>query len=423
MTMQLDGIEWKDEVGVILHIGAGYGGDLAALQALPATRILLVEPNSGCLPELRNAARQDARIEVIEAAVSTMPTARAPLHVFNIEAQSSLRTPTDALRTLFPALRQIAAPEVALISPEALLAQALPDGVRGGLAIIDAPGETGALLEGLLAAGLAGRVEYLLLRLSREVLFEGGTDAGTVLETAREGGYQLLSSDEADSDFPVYLLRVDIVARALGAKLLRVEGEVAERDAQIAELSVIKQSVEQRVQEQASDLEATRATLRQKDAQIARMRGQIENSAQGVREKTESLEAVRAKLDAQVEASAERQKEQADRIAELEAMLYAQKATAEAQLVALEASLAANLERIAALEVQGDARGAELEAARTRIAELDADRQAVLTERELQSAEMKGELEAARERIEDLIAAEHVAVNSVCELEFAQVER
>ncbi|MBU2963486.1 hypothetical protein KO516_22185 [Citreicella sp. C3M06] len=237
MTMQLAGIDQENCPEVILHIGAGYGEDLPALLDLSATRIVLVEPNPDCLAELEMMARGDTRVELISAAVSAAetPPARAPLHVFNMQAHSSLRAPSPALATLFPALREIDAPMVDVLSLSALLDRlALPEDVSV-LVLLDAPGESAALLAELVQSGRMLQFDQVLLHAGAEPLYESELPLSEALALVQDAGYRLVSRDNGDPDFPACVLRVDAVSR-LGVALSEAQAEAAHQADRIAGL-------------------------------------------------------------------------------------------------------------------------------------------------------------------------------------------
>ncbi|PIE06363.1 MAG: hypothetical protein CSA74_12925, partial [Rhodobacterales bacterium] len=150
--MTIQSIESLEEraLGTVVHVGAGCGDGLEDTLSLPAKRVVLVEPNPACLPPLQRIAQTNGRVTLLDVAVSAQdsPPETAPLHVWNTTALASLRDATG-LRRLFPGLREVTTPTVRLMSVPALLAHCAPKAEDANLLILDAPGETGAIIEQL----------------------------------------------------------------------------------------------------------------------------------------------------------------------------------------------------------------------------------------------------------------------------------
>lgn len=192
---------------MLLHIGAGNGDDLGAWLARDLSDIILIEPNPECRKPLAEAAGRDPRVDIVEAAIAPAD-GEAPLHVFNMAAQSSLRRPTG-LSALFPGLREVGTPTVETLSVDRLLDRAgLPDGNAAAM-VLDAPGLEYDILVRLAELGALTRFREISLHGTRTACFEGGRPIGASRGLLEAEGFVLADKIGNDPDFPVLLMRLD----------------------------------------------------------------------------------------------------------------------------------------------------------------------------------------------------------------------
>ena len=235
-----------DRPRLILHLGAGEGGDLDAHLASGAAHVALVEPNPASLRRLRQRVAGRADVDVHPLAVAA-ETGRATLTVFNLTPLSSLRPPTE-LTTLFPGLRPVATPEVATTDMADLLAllptpdpaldpgsdtgPAAPAGAREWL-VIDTPGEEATVLDGLARAGAERRFDRIALHCGTTSHYAGSPTAEALRGRLEAVGYRLETVEETDPDRPCLIFRLDR-ARLENAALRKA---LAERTAAFRELN------------------------------------------------------------------------------------------------------------------------------------------------------------------------------------------
>ncbi|MEL6210000.1 MAG: hypothetical protein AAFR44_07430, partial [Pseudomonadota bacterium] len=249
--------------GALVWVGLRVGEDLAALQALPAERIVLVAADPAAGPVLEAAAAADPRL-VVRLAALAEARGRAPLHVTNMPSLTALRPVTAATAATLPGLREIATPEVATAPLPDLLrlpARASRDGLGGGpedepedglglegseaggpdhhgpkhqepdkdgpkrdgpedgqariaLLIVDSAGQEAVLQEALVGSAVAA-VGQVLLRLPLTPMHDGSLAAEPLLAALQAAGWRLAASAVAeDPAFACHLLTPPSVAPA-----------------------------------------------------------------------------------------------------------------------------------------------------------------------------------------------------------------
>lgn len=206
-TGQIAVVDSRAPLDAIVHIGAGAGADAGAIVATRARKIVLIEPNAELAVGLRRRFEDDERVTVVPAAVSAQE-GESPLHVLNVAALSSLRAPR-ALNELFPGACELMTVAVRTRAIASLLDETCLSPDAANLLIIDAPGEEGVIVDGLVAAEPAGRVRHVLLRCGQEAFFEGGTTAQELVGRLEAAGYRLEWRSTDDPDFPQFRLAYD----------------------------------------------------------------------------------------------------------------------------------------------------------------------------------------------------------------------
>lgn len=268
---------------VILYLGAGQGRDLAGVLAQPARRIVLVEPNSDCLPVLKEFAADDDRIEILSLAVAGK-TGKAPFYACNFADLSSLHRPTR-LSELFPGLRVEETREVETLSMERVLQRVAPEPEGSNLLIVDATADAQTVVEGLEQADDPSLFETVILRGAAESLYEDSQPLGVLAERLQSIGYSALSETTEDPDFPEY--RLQISPQALELKRLRSLLEDAEQRASRAEeLSEQLDAAQKQLaatSEEASGAAASAAKLQAVQSQQLDQMQQLEKAEEAAR--------------------------------------------------------------------------------------------------------------------------------------------
>lgn len=192
-----------NNINAIVHIGAGRGRELNDYLASPAQQIILVEPNPRLVAELRRLGEADARIRVVEAAVSNS-SADNLLQEYNLPDVNSLYTATG-LRQLFPGLRLLGQLPVSTLTGQELLDHCALEGEDNTL-IIEAPGAELAIIETLTEAGGIDKFSRIAINCAEEPLYDSPSHAGAVLKLLQEQGFDLVHRDDTDPDWPNWVL-------------------------------------------------------------------------------------------------------------------------------------------------------------------------------------------------------------------------
>ena len=420
-------------VGSVIHIGAGRGGDLPALLASSAENVILVEPAPAALAYLRKLPRDD-RVRILPVAVSDR-VGQVPLRNFNLVAATGLCNPTDALRDIYPGLRELEQVAVDCVLLTDVFAEAKLDTDKSNLLIIDAPGSEQQIVAELLRLKPAERVSHVLLRAGRSVLYEGAAGFGDLCSTLQKGGYRTEQVFDLDPDFPEALFRLELLAvenedlrAALGAaeaERATLQQANAEAEKQLAELRASRQAL--------AELEAALAAEREQRIQAAKA------SEAKERDLVDRLEFVTKERDtllakvAEVRAALVEEQKERKTAAELAAQLTDRLAAADEAAAANASKLAemeAAFEQHRAEQAKAASREAEL---KKRMAELDASLKARIAEvqtrdealarersaREAQAKEAEARLsDAARqlERVTEMQVASQVDHDKLAEL-------
>lgn len=250
LTHALDGL--PRPVALVAHLGAGSGEALDRWLASGAETVLLVEAEPEAAADLLARAAGEARVRVVQAAVSGDPRPR-PFHVANFADLSSLRAPAPALRELFPGLRIVSDEVVTPRDPVAVLGESLPAEDKGSaLLVLETPGETLGILEALEKAGTLHRFDAICLQEGVEPLYAGAAPMAEIRDRLARAGYDLRDEPQPeDPDRPRLVARLDRAA-------LRLRELKTETEAQKAEIA--------RLRDAAAASEAELGTLREATA-------------------------------------------------------------------------------------------------------------------------------------------------------------
>lgn len=265
-----------NNIDAIVHIGAGRGRELNEYLASSAQQIILVEPNPRLVTQLRRLGEADARIRVIDAAVSNSSEHNL-LREYNLPNVNSLYRATGLIQ-LYPGLRELGQLPVSTLTGQELMNHCVLQG-DNNLLIIEAPGSELAIIETLTEAGAIDKFSRLAINCAEDTLYDSPSHAGAVLKLLQEQGFDLVHRDDADPDWPSWVfqrnaLKQQFTALTLQYKAttmeletarneldeLRIKSAVAqenldarerERDAVRDELSVLTEQLEQAQDRQA----------------------------------------------------------------------------------------------------------------------------------------------------------------------------
>lgn len=234
---------------------------------------------------LPGALRGADAVERIEA-VLALTADGAELSRYSLPDLYSLSPPTAALMSLMPGLKLAEAVAVPVVTSEVLGKKlAACDGAFR--VVIDTPGDEGTVLDFLDKTGVLDRVTTLALRCGVEPFFKNAAHINNLLAMLATKGFSIVAQDkDEDSDWPVYVLKLDIRARLI--KSLEVAGAQAQadlaaaREEQAAERDAAKAAAAQAAEAQTAlkaDLEArtkerdaAKAVAAQRETTLAKLR-------------------------------------------------------------------------------------------------------------------------------------------------------
>ncbi|MGD9923265.1 MAG: FkbM family methyltransferase, partial [Pseudorhodoplanes sp.] len=358
----LAAIEQREEIGTILHLGAGWGNELAACLETGAREVVLVEPNADFLSALEREAENNPRVRLLPVAVSAKP-GRAPFHLLNFSSRSSLNVPTG-LSEIFPGLREVAEVVVETLSIDQILERLALDVDASHVLIVDCPGAEHVVLDSLLSIDRMLQFRHVFLYGAKEIMYDGSRSIDELVALLEKHGYQVEGRDTTDPDFPGFRMRLDPLSldnARLGAQL----------------------------QQTLIETETLRAEVAARNDRIA----QLEKALTEARDEATGIGGARADIEAMLEAANGRLAVRDIRVAELETALdqarsmaeFAGKACGEA-----ETRLKAETDRLAERDIEI----AELERALTVVREAAADVGKTRVEAEARLAEVSSRLAA-----------------------------
>lgn len=256
---------------VILHIGAGQGGQLEEWLASGAQRIVLFEPHPGLAKRLTRAWQGKPSVSVVPRAIAAEAGART-LQEYNLPEANSLRAPT-ALKRLFPGLKHINDYPVQAITPDQMMAEYGPAENASASLVIEAPGEAHAILQPLMENDLLDRFAELSISMTVAPCYQGSVASEQTLEALRDYGFDVVSHDDQDPDWPHWVLQrnpLKVELKKLQHRLSQAEQEKAEAgqhsrqlEQQLTEQQAARKSLEQEYKKQQQTRESEQAKSQQ----------------------------------------------------------------------------------------------------------------------------------------------------------------
>lgn len=367
-----------NNINAIVHIGAGRGRELNDYLASPAQQIILVEPNPRLVAELRRLGEADARIRVVEAAVSNS-SADNLLQEYNLPDVNSLYAATG-LRQLFPGLRLLGQLPVSTLTGQELLDHCALEGEDNTL-IIEAPGAELAIVETLTEAGGIDKFSRIAINCAEEPLYDSPSHAAAVLKLLQEQGFDLVHRDDTDPDWPNWVLHRNALKQKFTAVTMQYQTVSMDLKTTRKELEEWK----------------TRAAIA-KDALATRDR-QIEIAAEKQAETNRQLEQARTEAAQRIDAERQHSKQLQEQLheageqlkAEKEKRQQAQTALQHAQADKEKAEEQIKLEKAKTknLEAQLSSTQAELKASNEKRHKLESDRKFAKASDEEQIKQLK----------------------------------
>ena len=331
-------------------------------------------------------------------AIPSPESGKAEAIFYSLPGLVSLTEPTEALRTLFPGLRERARGSVDLIAPDALAAH-LSDLPQPLTCVMDLPGAEAGILDALDAAGVLTRLSVLRLRCGIEPFFTDALASSEIANSLIARGFTLGTTNTEDPDWPelyfaadprvreIERLQEQLTAVTQDHATCRQALETARRHRDDGRAALERQQAEQdalrsQLAARDRDLAETRAALEEHNTLMEDLRqglSEREAALKAVTEERDTLRPRMGSLNAELETA---RKALQDR----DAALTEARRTAEdraAKLAEVEARLSDREAALKAVTEERDAQrghlerlGAELETARKALL----DREAALAE-------------------------------------------
>ncbi len=371
---------------------------LADLGGIPE-RLILIEPT-----ETPGGAQAQglAGLDGVELIDGVLAEAAGPVELvrYNLPGLRGLQAPTEALRTLFPGLKERARIPTRTVAPAEAFGDpaALPAPLR---LRIDLPGAEPAILHALDETGALEAVEMVSIRCAAETPFEGGQDRAQLQSWLGERDIRLDHANEDDPDWPELRLSADPAARRIAA----LEAELAEaqtaratlesdlaraREEAAAEIEKLRKDLDEahakaeaEAEKLRDELSRTTAQLKARETELSETAGKLKAEAAGRAEAEQSLKETRTALD-------EARKQAEARQAEL-AEAQTARATLESDLARAREEAAAEIEK---LRKDLDEAHAKAEAEAEKLRDELSRTTAQLKARETELSETAGKLKA-----------------------------
>lgn len=274
------------DLETIVHIGAGEGRELTAYLNSNAKRIVLVEPNPTLAEHLRQHARNDARVEVLEVAVNDGPE-QHQLREYNLPEASSLHEPTG-LRRLYPSLQVRTSYTVQVLTPDALVAELeLEKGAN--LLVVQAPGAEQAVVEGLAEKDLLKRFEHIWLTAPEQAYFDSNSQWSAILATLESAGYTHQPGKTDNHEWPSWVLHRHPLAERVETLTAELEQRIEWHNNRKKEAETLKEALEQERkahEETANKLKETQGWLTNRKKQVADFEEKVKDLQARLEEQT-----------------------------------------------------------------------------------------------------------------------------------------
>ena len=285
---------------------------LADLGGIPE-RLILIEPT-----ETPGGAQAQglAGLDGVELIDGVLAEAAGPVELvrYNLPGLRGLQAPTEALRTLFPGLKERARIPTRTVAPAEAFGDpaALPAPLR---LRIDLPGAEPAILHALDETGALEAVEMVSIRCAAETPFEGGQDRAQLQSWLGERDIRLDHANEDDPDWPELRLSADPAARRIAA----LEAELAEaqtaratlesdlaraREEAAAEIEKLRKDLDEahakaeaEAEKLRDELSRTTAQLKARETELSETAGKLKAEAAGRAEAEQSLKETRTALE------------------------------------------------------------------------------------------------------------------------------
>jgi FkbM family methyltransferase len=187
-------------IGTVLHIGAGVGAELPLYRDLKCEHVLAIEPDSTLFKKLNAKAKRFHNVSVKQAWIADTAAERNAT-IFTNPRFNSLLPADNTLLTHFPNVKSNETLTVKTESFDELVTSNIKKTDEGlHLLILDVQGFETVLFKNSPASTLQ-LFNWIVVRGSDEVLFEGGSNTSEIKQSLTKQGFELRFSERNQLPF------------------------------------------------------------------------------------------------------------------------------------------------------------------------------------------------------------------------------
>lgn len=185
-TVEHQHVGWGADFATVLDVGGHHGQfTLFALERFPQAQVVTFEPQAEGVAKIRQAVGGDARVRILNYALSDS-AGKAELHISKRSDSSSLLPIGEGQTTAYPGTEEATTELIELETLDALL----PDPPKGPVLLkIDVQGAELSVLRG--AEQTLKSVDAIFVECSFVELYEGQALANEVIEFLAERGFRI----------------------------------------------------------------------------------------------------------------------------------------------------------------------------------------------------------------------------------------
>jgi len=187
------------KLAVVMHLGAGAGRELEALDRFDPARVMMVEANPDFAQRLVSMTHGRRRVRVVASAVAPQ-AGSSTLRVLNNPRESSLLEPARLLAQM-PNLRVARQLEVSCVTLRSLLEQAALPPNGENLLLVELQGAELSVLSSVSAKTLQ-QFSWIAVRSSEEPLYEGGASLADVDKLLCAASFRAVARVQGETVWP-----------------------------------------------------------------------------------------------------------------------------------------------------------------------------------------------------------------------------
>jgi FkbM family methyltransferase len=289
-------------IGTVLHIGAGVGAELPLYRDLKCEHVLAIEPDSTLFKKLKAKAKRFDNVGVKQAWIADTAAERNAI-IFTNPRFNSLLPADNTLLTHFPNVKNTETLTVKTESFDELVTSNIKKtDEKLNLLILDVQGFETVLFKNSPASTLQ-LFNWIVVRGSDEVLFEGGANTSEIKQCLTKQGFELRFSERNQLPFveQYYELNKSIIElntaksqlEKLNNQSILEKAMVDEVNQLLLQQKALNTQLEEKLtksDEQFSALQASHKELR------SELNQNIETTQQTVQDKEKHIESLKMQL-------------------------------------------------------------------------------------------------------------------------------